>query len=65
MHEYAMLTAIHREASNLQIDFNPVAALLWLVSAPFYVIGWLIGFLWRSLLWCVAACVTGFKAGRG
>lgn len=48
---------------RLQIDAS--AALLWLVSAPFYALGWLAGFLVRCVLWMVAALVAGYTQGRG
>lgn len=69
-----MLRSINRQMVRLQVDL-PAAlhaaaqvaqhVTLWLVSAPFYGIGWLAGFLMRCLLWAVAALVAGYKQGVG
>lgn len=39
--------------------------LLWLLSLPFFMAGWVLGAIWRAILWIAAAFVAGFKAGRG
>lgn len=49
----------------LRFQFDLTAVLLWLVSAPFYALGWLVGFIMRCLLWMVAAMVAGYRSGRG
>jgi hypothetical protein len=59
----AMLREIDAQMVRLRTDLT--SALLWLVSAPLYALGWLAGFLVRCLLWMVAALVAGYKAGRG
>lgn len=58
-----MVRDIHLQMARLQID--AASALLWLVSAPFYALGWLAGFLVRCLLWMVAATVAGYQQGLG
>ncbi len=40
-------------------------ALLWLVSLPFFLLGWLVGVIVRALVWIAAAFVAGYHAGRG
>lgn len=57
-----MITNIHAELLRVQVDIS--GALLWLLCAPFYALGWLVGFLVRCVLWMVAALVAGYKAGR-
>lgn len=58
-----MVRDIHVQMARLQFDAS--VALLWLVSAPWYALGWLAGFFVRCLLWGVAALVAGYKQGRG
>jgi hypothetical protein len=58
-----MMQIIRREADAIRID--PALWLLWLPSAIMYACGWLMGFIWRGIVWLAAAFVAGFKAGRG
>lgn len=58
-----MVRDIHVQMARLQFDAS--VALLWLVSAPFYGLGWLVGFVVRCVLWAVAAIIAGYKAGKG
>ena len=63
MYEYAMLQAIQKQMEGSVVDINPLESLLWLISLPFVLLGWLVGFAWRSVLWCVAAVVVGYQSG--
>lgn len=58
-----MIDNIHTELLRVQLDLGVIA--LWLLCAPFYLLGWLVGFGVRCVLWCVAAVVAGYKTGRG
>lgn len=58
-----MMADIQRELVRWQLDLS--AALLWLLCAPFYGVGWLAGFLVRCGLWIVAAIIAGYKQGMG
>lgn len=53
------------QAQVLRLPTDASAALLWAVSAPWYALGWLVGFFVRCLLWGVAALVAGYQSGRG
>jgi hypothetical protein len=63
VYEYAMLQAIQKQMEGSVVDVNPIESLLWLVSLPFVLVGWLVGFAWRTLLWCAAAAVVGYRSG--
>lgn len=63
MYEYAMLRAIQQQMEGERIEIRPLQSLLWLVSLPFVLVGWLVGFAWRSVLWCAAAVVVGYQTG--
>lgn len=52
-------------AQLIRLPTDATNALLWLVSVPFYALGWLAGFVVRCLLWVVAATVAGYQQGRG
>ena len=43
---------------------RPVQVLLTILAAPFYVIGFLIGFIWAALVWLWAATTVGFADAR-
>ena len=58
-----MMADIPRELVRWQLDV--AAALLWLLCAPFYALGWLAGFIVRCVLWVVAAIIAGYKQGIG
>ena len=40
-------------------------ALLLLLSIPFWVLGWVVGFVWACTLWVAASIVEGYQAGKG
>jgi hypothetical protein len=48
----------------MRVHFDAAGALLWLVSAPFYALGWLAGFIVRCVLWILASLIAGYKQGR-
>lgn len=58
-----MMSDIQRELLRAQLDVS--AALLWLLCAPFYALGWLAGFIVRCVLWAVAAIIAGYRSGIG
>lgn len=39
--------------------------ILLLLSIPFWVLGWVVGFVWACTLWVAAAVVAGYRAGQG
>ena len=41
MYEYAMLQAIQKQMEGSVVDINPLESLLWLISLPFVLLGWL------------------------
>lgn len=51
------------EVEIQQLNFR--VAILTVISALPYVLGWLVGFVMRGVLWLVAAIVAGYKSGRG
>lgn len=65
MYELAMLRAIQEQMAGAGSvgDAKPGEVALWLISLPFVLIGWLVGFAWRSVLWCVAAIAVGYQRG--
>jgi len=60
-----MIDGIRVEYENMQLGKATGAALMWLLLLPFWLLGWLFGFVWRCCVWVAAAVVAGFKAGRG
>ena len=48
----------------LAIDWV-IDAVLWLMAAPWFVVGWLAGVLAAALLFVAASTVAGFRAGFG
>ena len=63
MYEYAMLRAIQQQMEGSHVEIRPLESSLWLISLPFVLLGWLVGFAWRSALWCAAAMVVGYQSG--
>lgn len=58
----AVMTQIRVEVGRLAVDLAD--GLVMALVAPFYVVGWLVGFAVRCVLWAAAAVVAGYKAGR-
>lgn len=58
-----MIDAIRTEYAQMHMGRAAGLGLLWLVSLPFWLLGWLFGLAWRAVVWCAAAVVAGFKAG--
>ena len=58
-----MIQNIHAELLRFRLDVS--AALLWLLCAPFYALGWVAGFVVRCVLWVTAAVIAGYKQGIG
>lgn len=58
-----MIEQINRQFDTIDVDTR--TGVLWLVSVPFFLLGWLVGFLWRCILWCIAALLAGFNSGKG
>lgn len=56
-----MLDSIRHQSADL--TFKDV--LLWPISLPPFLLGWLVGFGVRAALWLVAATVAGYTTGRG
>ena len=47
------------QSKNLEMK----AATLDAIASPFWLIGWLVGIIWRGIGYMIAAVVVGFKAG--
>lgn len=60
-----MLDSIKAERQEMRLGTAIGTGLLWLLSLPFFMAGWVLGAIWRAILWIAAAFVAGFKAGRG
>lgn len=60
-----MLDSIKATEQDISVGGALGNALLWLVSVPFFLLGWLLGVIVRALVWIAAAFVAGYKAGRG
>lgn len=45
-------------------QFRPLAVLLWLISAPFYVLGFVAGLAWVAGSYVVAAVKVGIADAR-
>lgn len=42
------------------LTIRPVAILLWVVAAPFWLIGFMVGVLWWLVRWVLAAVLVGW-----
>lgn len=60
-----LLDSIKAQEQDISVGGAINTALLWLVSVPFFLLGWLVGVIVRALVWIAAAFVAGYKAGRG
>lgn len=60
-----MIQSIKLQADKLKITMKPADVAIWLLSAPFWLIGWIVGTLWYIVTWVIATLIVGFKAGRG
>ena len=60
-----MLESIKATEQDISVGGALSMALLWLVSVPFFLLGWLVGIIVRAFVWIAAAFVAGYKAGRG
>lgn len=63
MYEYAMIRAIQQQMEGINVEIRPIESLLWVLSLPFVLAGWLVGFTWWVVLWCAAAVVVGYRSG--
>lgn len=44
---------------------DPLTVVITVVSAPFFVVGWILGGLWTVATWLWAAAVVGFRSAKG
>ena len=58
-----MLDRIRAEMERIDWRQAVIDVLLWIVSLPFYLAGWIVGFTVFCILWFAASVVTGFKDG--
>lgn len=56
-----MLQRISAQAKTARID----SVFEWLVAILPYLLGWILGFFVRTLIWIWASFVVGFRNGRG
>ncbi len=60
-----MIDAIRREYDGARVGSALGAVLLWLLLLLPWLMGAIVGFVWRIIVWVAAAFVAGFKAGAG
>ena len=58
-----MLESIRTEYDAMHLGSAAGRGLLIVLLFPFWLLGWLVGLLWRCIVWLAAAVVAGFKTG--
>ena len=58
-----MLDSIRAEYDAMQLGTAAGRGLMLVLLLPFWLLGWLVGLVWRCIVWAAAAIVAGFKAG--
>ena len=61
----AMIDAIRREYDGARVGSALGTVLLWLLLLVPWLVGAIVGFVWRCIVWVAAAFVAGFRAGAG
>lgn len=59
-----MTATFTARVSARAIEIRPARAVLSVLAAPFYALGWLLGLLFVAAVWCVAAGQVGFGDAR-
>ena len=56
------------DVERIKVEYNnldiPLATATVIAAIP-YAVGWLVGYVARLVLWCIAAIVAGYKSGLG
>ena len=60
-----MIDAIRREYDGARVGGALGTVLLWLLLLVPWLLGAIVGFIWRCIVWVAAAFVAGFRAGAG
>ena len=60
-----MIDAVRREYDGPRLGSAAGGVLLWLLLIVPWLVGWVMGFIWRCIVWVAAAFVAGFRAGAG
>ena len=60
-----MIDAIRREYDGARVGSAFGTVLLWLLLLLPWLLGAIMGFIWRCIVWVAAAFVAGWKAGAG
>ncbi len=60
-----MIDAIRREYDGARVGSAFGAVLWWLLLLLPWLLGAIVGFIWRVIVWVAAAFVAGWKAGAG
>ena len=60
-----MIDAIRREYDGARVGGALGTVLLWLLLLVPWLVGAIVGFVWRCIVWVAAAFVAGFRAGAG
>ena len=60
-----MIDAIRAEYDGPRTGGAIGKVLLWLILLLPWLMGWIVGFIWRCCVWFAAAVAAGFKAGAG
>ncbi len=60
-----MIDAIRREYDGPRLGSAAGTVLLWLLLLLPWLVGAIMGFIWRCIVWVAAAFVAGWKAGAG
>lgn len=63
--EIRVLDAIWREYDGARVGSALGTVLLWLLLLLPWLLGAIVGFIWRCIVWVAAAFVAGFRAGAG
>ena len=60
-----MIEAIRAEYNGPRLGNVAGGVLLWLLLIVPWLLGAIMGFIWRCIVWVAAAFVAGFRAGAG
>lgn len=60
-----MIDGIRAEYNGPRLGSMAGSVLLWLLLVVPWLLGAIVGFIWRCIVWVAAAFVAGFRAGAG
>lgn len=59
-----MIATFPTRVATAATEIRIARALLSVIAAPFYAVGYIIAFLVCVVVWCIAACQVGYQDGR-